>query len=387
MRAHRSPVATATAAAAAVLLAFLGLLSTSTHTVVRGETLARIASAHGTTVAALARANSLSDPDVIIEGSTLTITSATPDAATSYSVRSGDTLGRIAARHGVSLSQLISLNDLRNPNLIRTGQTIKLPAGASTSAGGSTTASNSSSVTPAGGATTHIVRTGDTVAGIASRYGIPQSQLVAANGIVGGRIYASSQLRLVPSAGSTVPVATTYSVRSGDTLLGIAIRYGTTISSLQSTNGISDPDSLAVGRTLKIPAGGTGGGSIACPVVGSVSFINDWGFPRSGGRFHQGNDLFAPKGTRAVATVSGTMSHTVGTLAGNQARLDGDDGVTYYYMHLDRFGPLGRVSAGDTIGYVGTTGNAAGTAAHVHFEVHPGAGEAVNPYPRLVAAC
>jgi murein DD-endopeptidase MepM/ murein hydrolase activator NlpD len=115
--------------------------------------------------------------------------------------------------------------------------------------------------------------------------------------------------------------------------------------------------------------------------------MNDWGFPRSGGRFHEGNDLFAPRGRPAVATVSGTVEQTVGQLGGNQVKLYGDDGVSYYYTHLDRFGSSGRVSAGTIVGYVGNTGNAAGGATHVHFEIHPGGGDAVNPYPRLSAAC
>ncbi len=112
--------------------------------------------------------------------------------------------------------------------------------------------------------------------------------------------------------------------------------------------------------------------------------MNDWGFPRSGGRFHEGNDLFARRGTPAVATVSGTVVQTDGKLGGNQVKLLGDDGVGYYYTHLDSFGAEGRVSAGTVIGYVGTTGNAAGGPPHVHFEIHPGGGAAVNPYPRLV---
>ena len=51
---------------------------------------------------------------------------------------------------------------------------------------------------------------------------------------------------------------------------------------------------------------------------------------------------------------------TTGPIGGNQVKLFGDDGVSYYYTHLDRFGAAGRVSAGTVIGYVGSTGNAAG---------------------------
>src|SRR3546814_10620424 len=78
--------------------------------------------------------------------------------------------------------------------------------------------------------------------------------------------------------------------------------------------------------------------------------MNDWGFPRSGGRFHEGNDLFAPRGTPFVAVVSGTVVQTTGRIGGKQVKLAGDDGVSYYGTHLDGFGASGRVNAGDVIG-------------------------------------
>ncbi len=378
MRADR-PMSTTLAV---VGLAFLALLGTGTHTVRRAETLAAIAAQHGTTVAALVSANGIADPDVIRIGQDLAIPSSSGGSTSgTYIVRAGDTLASIASRHGTTVARLVAANHLNRPNLIRIGQVLSVPAGGA--GGGAPTFT-----TPAGGATTHVVRAGDTVSGVAARYRISQAQLIAANGITDGLIYIGQRLQLVPASGPIRAAGSTYIVRAGDTLSQIAERFGTTVSALVKANAITNPNQVAVARTLKIPAGSAGGaGAIVCPVQGGLTFINDWGFPRSGGRFHEGNDLFAPRGAAAVAAVSGTAVQVVGSLGGNQVKVLGDDGVRYSYSHLDRFGAKGRVSAGTVIGSVGNTGNAAGGPPHVHFEVHPGGGTAVNPYPRLVEAC
>ncbi len=133
--------------------------------------------------------------------------------------------------------------------------------------------------------------------------------------------------------------------------------------------------------------------SIIFPVDGPHSFINDWGFPRSGGRHHRGNDIFASKGTPLVATTDGVIGKTSPVeegLGGITVWLYGFDNVQYYYAHMEKIAPgieVGtQVSAGQVIGYVGNTGNARTTPPHVHFQIHPGGGEPINPYPYLVAA-
>lgn len=127
-------------------------------------------------------------------------------------------------------------------------------------------------------------------------------------------------------------------------------------------------------------------GNWVCPVQGPRSFSNDWGQPRSGGRRHQGTDLLSPRGTPLVASVSGTVRHQNSSLGGLSYYLTGDDGITYFGTHLSSYAASGRVAAGTVVGYVGDSGNAKGTN-QLHFEMHPGGGSAVNPYPTLSKYC
>jgi len=123
-----------------------------------------------------------------------------------------------------------------------------------------------------------------------------------------------------------------------------------------------------------------------CPVSGPTAFADTWGAPRPGDRRHLGVDFISPRGTPLVAVVPGVATSGQNSLGGNVVYLAGDDGHRYYYAHLDRWGRLGRVAAGDVIGYMGDTGNAVGVP-HLHFEIRPGGGPNVNPYPTVRAYC
>jgi Peptidase family M23 len=144
---------------------------------------------------------------------------------------------------------------------------------------------------------------------------------------------------------------------------------------------------------------------IVFPVVGKVQYIDDFGAPR-GGSPHQGNDLMAAKKSPAVAAEAGKVKYwTTSASAGCMLYLYGESGTTYLYIHLnndvtmknDNKGKCVRgtaytvkngakVAAGQQIGYVGDSGDANGGASHLHFEVHPGGGKAVSPYPYLQKA-
>jgi len=120
-------------------------------------------------------------------------------------------------------------------------------------------------------------------------------------------------------------------------------------------------------------------------VQGGASFSDSWGAARSGHQ-HQGVDMMAGYGTPTPAPVGGTVEFDESGSGGLAWYVHGDDGNTYYGAHLSGYGASGYVTAGTIIGYVGDSGNAAGTP-HLHFEVHPGGGEAVNPYPYAAGAC
>lgn len=137
-----------------------------------------------------------------------------------------------------------------------------------------------------------------------------------------------------------------------------------------------------------VPASATPG--FICPFPGS-SFIDSWGFPRSGGRTHKGVDMFGPWNGNIVAVASGTVVTRVGGLGGYAIWLISDYGAAFYYAHLSGFNVSSgqRVSKGDVIGFNGDSGNARGGAPHVHFQLHPGGrgSSAVNPYPTVKRAC
>jgi LysM repeat protein len=240
-----------------------------------GDTLTQIAARYGLTASQLAAANGLQWNSWVYAGQRLTIPgqSGTPAAGTSassggtYVVQPGDTLIGIAARHGVSASQLAAANGLRANSWVYVGQRLKI-SGQATAAPAVPAASSS------GG--TYIVRPGDTLISIAARHGVTVQQLAMANGMYANAwVYVGQRLK-IPGGTSAAPAPSassggTYVVRPGDTLVGIAARHGVSASRLAAVNGLSANAWVYVGQRLAIP-----GGSVSGPVNSGASGGTKW---------------------------------------------------------------------------------------------------------------
>lgn len=281
-----------------------------------------------------------------------------------------------------------------------------IPAAAATTGG--------AAVGSPGGRGSYIVRPGDTVPAVARRTGVSADDLRVANGIVGDRLYVGARLVIDPGAAGGRAAGTTatarpsgggtYVVRSGDALSTIARRHGVSLSALLSANGLRTTSLIMPGRRLVIPGAGTpamrtisattgtpssrgSGPVIRCPVPGA-SFMNDWGFPRGTTRFHEGTDMFAPRGTPVRAPLTGQLTFGSNGLGGRTFTITSPTGWVAYGAHLN--GTVGSsrwVAAGEVIATVGNSGNAAGGATHLHLGLRLGPAPSVNPYPSVAAAC
>lgn len=159
-----------------------------------------------------------------------------PQATGTYVVKSGDTLGAIAARYGTTWQTLQSLNGLSNPNYLYIGQTLKVTGQAK---------NNNAPTTQS----IYYVRYGDTLSGIAYKYGVNVYTLARNNGISNiNWIYPGQRLKIT----GNVSNQRTYTVRYGDTLSGIAYRYGVNVYTLARNNGISNINWIYPGQRLNI---------------------------------------------------------------------------------------------------------------------------------------
>jgi membrane-bound lytic murein transglycosylase D len=233
------------------------------HTVRSGDSLYSIARRYGSSVSAIRQANALRG-SLIRPGQNLivprfgsqTSTAAHPHPRTAdggvYVVQRNDTLWDIARGFSVTVDGLCAANGLSRGDVIRPGQRLNIPTGASASY----TPTRQAPVMDSG--TIHVVRTGDTLYDIALHYNVSVNSLKQINGLRSSRIYPGKELRIPSSPSrSSAPshVASepgTYQVQKGDTLYDIARRFGVSVSELRRVNGLRT-SRIYPGDVLQIP--------------------------------------------------------------------------------------------------------------------------------------
>ena len=200
------------------------------YTVKSGDSLWSISKKFGITVDELKQANNLTSNLLSIGQNLLIPTKESETTTDEYIVQKGDTLYGIANKFNTTVDNLKSINNLTTDSL-SIGQVLKLP---------STTASTN----------TYTVKSGDTLYGIANKYNTTVDTLKSLNNLTSNTLSIGQVLKL-PGSNSTS--TNTYTVKAGDTLYAIANKYNTTVDALKSLNNLTS-NTLSIGQTLKIPS-------------------------------------------------------------------------------------------------------------------------------------
>ena len=255
------------------------------YVVQSGDTLIGTANRFGLSVSELASYNNLSTSAELLRGQKLWLipgkvsgssnsnsssssssSSSTTNIATkSYTVKSGDGLIALAREFGVSVETLASLNGLSTTDNLYVGQKLKVPAAATTNKPTtSSSSSNSSSSAPSysGPTSTYKVKSGETLIGIANDLGISADQIAEINNFNANARLQAGQVIKLPVKKEVVSVQlndkpVSYKVQPGDTLTGVAARYGISVSDLAAANNMATNANLISGKTITIPAKGS----------------------------------------------------------------------------------------------------------------------------------
>lgn len=260
--------------------------NTSYYTVQSGDTLSKIANSFSTTVNTLASLNDIQNVNRIYVGqrllvrqatsaassasssaastvstSTSTSSSAASSAATTntYTVQSGDTLSGIANKFNTTYTKLAQINNISNPNLIRVGQVLTVAS--STNTAKSATSQSTTASSAATTSTTYTVKSGDTLSGIATKFNTSYTKLAQINNISNPNLIRVGQQLQISTTSSTSQTTTvtktsssngTYTVQAGDSLSKIAAYHGMSWRTIASKNNIASPYTIFPGQQLSL---------------------------------------------------------------------------------------------------------------------------------------
>nr|WP_252895013.1 LysM peptidoglycan-binding domain-containing protein [Liquorilactobacillus satsumensis] len=300
-----------------------GSTTNTYYTVQSGDTLSGIADNYSTTVSRLVTLNNISNANFIYVGQELLVSSASSSSANSsssnsstsssntYTVKSGDTLSSIANTYDTTVSKLVSLNSISNANYIYVGQKLTVASSSSSSSNSSSSSTSSTSKK------TYTVKSGDTLTSIAKTYGTTVSKIASLNSISntnyiyigeeltvsGSSTSSSSSTNSATTTSSSNSTGTTYTVKSGDTLSGIASTYGTTVSKLASLNSISNTNYLYVGQKLTVSGSSSSSSSSSSSKTSNSSATSS------------NNGTYTVKSGDTLTAIANTYNTTVSKLA------------------------------------------------------------------------
>jgi len=236
----------------------------TTHTVEDGETLRMLAARFGISPETIMAANGLRNPDLLQVGQDLVIL---PTDGVLYTLRAGESIRRVAERFGVDTMDIVKANDLSDPDVVQPGTqlvvpgvTPRIPRSVAVALG----VDDQQAAVVGGGVPlpidvtaytvpstrTYEVQQGDTLAGIAETFGVDVSTILSSNGVDDpDTIKPGSELRILPVKGLE------YTVQPSETLADISYRYQVDLGLLLDYNDLNDPDVIRIGAKLVIPGG------------------------------------------------------------------------------------------------------------------------------------
>ena len=245
--------------------------SSEDYKVKSGESLIALANRFNISVDDLASMNKMSSSQMLQLGQTIQVPSGADSGSSSasdkssrksaapssedYKVKSGESLIALANRFNISVDDLASMNKMSSSQMLQLGQTIQVPTSASSNdsdTASSTTSSKKSSRVSDAATNSYTVQSGDTLIGIANRFEVDPAELARMNKMSARAMVQLGQRLTVPDNG---PKLVDYVVRSGDTLARVASKHGLTLAQLAEINEIPPQTLLHTGDTLSVPAG------------------------------------------------------------------------------------------------------------------------------------